>query len=289
MRTRKVIGVVGICVAAIVVVVVVVRLSPGHMPQTPASVPALVTRECTDLATTSLKARAEVTDDGGEWITRRAFQYLEGDEEDFPEIIPLVNASFEYGNPPTGWSYRDSVHASRVRDPVKVGSYALRYDYPADAGYGFARTALFDRIEWAGKSITIGAWVKTDIGDSVRIECMEWGGAWRKWAWSSRHPGDGEWHFLVGTGTVPTDLTHDFAIIVSNKVQSEDVTFYVDGFVAAEGLELKLVFEDGEFATGEYSLPISGLEPDTSYRIRALVENGGGIGCGNVVTCQTLQ
>ena len=278
-----------VCVIAIVAVVVIITL------QTPTPVPAsesmLVTYDCTDHATTSLKAQADVTDDGGDWVTRRGFQYLAGDSGDPPGIIALVNPSFEDGNAvAANWTYRNSDHASRVSDPVKTGSYALKYEYPKDTPYGFARTALFDRTEWGGRDITIGAWVKTDIGDRVRIQCYEWGGVWTMFAASSYHPGDGEWHFLIGSGTVPTDLTADFAIMVTlATTRTEDITFYADGFFAVEASELKAVFEDGEFGTGTYSLDITRLKPDTWYRIRTFAENEAGVGYGNVVSCKTLE
>jgi hypothetical protein len=48
-----------------------------------------------------------------------------------------------------------------------------------------------------------------------------------------------------------------------------------------------IVYETGSFGTGAYSLPITGLLPDTWYRIMAFAENGLGTGYGNVVTCKT--
>jgi hypothetical protein len=50
-----------------------------------------------------------------------------------------------------------------------------------------------------------------------------------------------------------------------------------------------IVYQTGNFGTGTYSLAITGLEPDTWYRIMAFAENELGIGCGNVVTCKTLE
>ncbi len=49
------------------------------------------------------------------------------------------------------------------------------------------------------------------------------------------------------------------------------------------------VYETGNFGTGAYSLTITGLEPDTWYRIRAFAENELGVGYGNVVSCKTLE
>jgi len=251
------------------------------------SKPTLVTHDCTDHTTTSLKAQGEVEDIGAGLLSRRGFVYMEGTEGG-PELdsIPLVNPSFEEGDPPEGWTYRNSNNASRVSNPVKSGSYALKYEYSKDTPYGFAYTGLFDREQWAGKDITVAAWCKTDVSATVRIECQEWGGTWHRWAICSYHPGDSEWHLLIGSGTVPGDLAYNFTIMVGVAIsRTWDCTFYVDGVVALEG---RAVFEDGEFDIGTYSLTIDDLEPDTSYRVRAFGENEAGMGYGNTVSCETL-
>lgn len=46
-------------------------------------------------------------------------------------------------------------------------------------------------------------------------------------------------------------------------------------------------YEDGTFGTGAYSLTISGLDPNTSYRVRAYALNSIGTGYGNTVTALT--
>ena len=48
------------------------------------------------------------------------------------------------------------------------------------------------------------------------------------------------------------------------------------------------VYATGNFGTGTYSLDITGLEPDTWYRIMAFAKNELGIGYGKVVICKTL-
>jgi len=47
------------------------------------------------------------------------------------------------------------------------------------------------------------------------------------------------------------------------------------------------VYEEGSFGEGVYDLEISGLDPSTSYKVMAFVENSEGYSYGDVVTCIT--
>jgi len=209
----------------------------------------------------------------------------EGDPE--LNLIPLVNPSFEVGALLEGWTCRNSTQVSRVSDDVKVGNYSLKYEYPGGGNYPYvAAQTLFSRTKWAGKTVTVGAWVKSTDA-STRLGFMEWGGAW--WSTGSYHPGDGEWHWLTCTATIPNDLTADWTIGVANYNTTASYEFRVDGVMLVEGPEFLAVFDDGEFSEGSYSLIINNLKPDTWYRIRAFGENEAGIAYGGVVTCQTLE
>jgi hypothetical protein len=49
-----------------------------------------------------------------------------------------------------------------------------------------------------------------------------------------------------------------------------------------------VVYEDGNFGIGSYSLNITGLSAGTAYRVRAYAINPGGTGYGNTVQMVTL-
>jgi len=283
MSKKKMARVIGVCIIAIIVIIAVVMLRPTPPLST------LVTHGCTDRATSSLKVQGEVEDIGAGILSRRGFVYKKGTEGD-PELdsIPLVNPSFEYVYALDGWTCRNSTNVSRVSDVVKVGSYALKYEYLEVGSHPYVRTqTLFSRTEWAGKTVTVGAWVKSTDA-SVRLGFYEWGGEW----WLSaptQYPGDGEWHWITHTATIPTDLTTDWAMVVLIYDTTASCEFWVDGVMLVEGSELLAVFDDGGFSEGSYSLAIDNLEPDTWYRIRAFGENEAGTGYGNTVSCKTLE
>lgn len=267
--------------AIAIMVIAVITIFPSCVPTT-TTPPTLVTYNCTTSTTTYITAKGEVTNTGGSLLSRRGFVYMEGTTGD-PVLnnISLVNPSFESGDPPEGWAYRNSTQVSRVSD-AKVGSYALKYEYPGGGSYPYVVTnQTFNITDWAGKTLTVGAWVKSTSAN-IRLSLMEWGGAWW-WSKSTWHPGDSEWHWLSCTATIPTNLTANWTIAVLSYNTTASYTFWVDGVVLAENV----VFEVGSFDIGNYSFNITQLKPATSYRIRAFGENDKGISYGNTITCQT--
>jgi hypothetical protein len=285
MTKNKLARIIGVCAIAIAIIVAIAVLRPTqtHKP------PMLVTAGCIDRATNSLKVQGEVTNTSAGLLSRRGFVYMAGTEGD-PEVsvIPLVNPSFEAGALLEGWTCRNSTQVSRVSDDVKVGNYSLKYQYHGGEDYPYvAAQTLLSRTEWAGKAVTVGAWVKS-THDSTRLGFMEWGGgSW--WSAGSYHPGDGEWHWLTCTTTIPSNLTADWTVVILNWNTTASYEFLVDGVMLVEGPELLAVFDDGEFSAGSYSLVIDNLKPDTWYRIRAFGENEAGIGYGSVASCKTLE
>jgi hypothetical protein len=265
-------------IAIMIIGVITIFPSCSSTPTTP----TLVTYNCTTSTTTSITAQGQVTKTGGLLLSTRGFVYMEGTEGDpVLDSVNLSNPSFESGDPPEGWVYRNSTQVSRVSD-AKVGSYALKYQYPGGGSYPYVRAQqTFNITEWAGKTLTVGAWVKSNSANT-RLGFMEWGGAW----WTSTgsyHPGDGEWHWLRCTATISTNLTANWTVAIVNWNTAASYTFWVDDVVLAENA----VFEVGSFDIGNYTLAINQLKPATSYRIRAFGENDKGISYGNTITCQT--
>jgi hypothetical protein len=85
----------------------------------------------------------------------------------------------------------------------------------------------------------------------------------------------GYWKLDEGSGTIAYDSSGNG----NNGTLKNGPVWFVGG---------DSVDETGNFGSGAYSLAITGLVPDTWYRIMAFADNGLGTGYGNVVTCKTL-
>lgn len=243
----------------------------------------LVTGECTDHTATSLTAHATVNKLESGSLTRRGFVFMEGTAgEPAFNVTPLVNPSFEEGNGvPTGWA--SAQESERSTEQAKAGSYALKVTGRESDGQHWTYQVLDDMSYLAGEYLTLGAWLWCDTPDRLRLGLRAYEGSEQLGvSWSACHPGDGQWHWVsvarrmdAGVDRIRVDVQITEGTVISG---------YADGVV----LVRNAVFEDGTFGIGEYSLVITGLEPDTSYRVRAFVANVAGVSHGNTVTCQTL-
>ncbi len=124
MNKKKLAQVTGFCTVAIIIIVVITTLSP------PAE-PILVTYNCTDCTTTSLKARGEVINGGASTITRRGFYYykdllyygLEFDGDNDQVVLPAGSQptgafTLAIWCKPTSWDHADY--------PMLLGGRGLR-------------------------------------------------------------------------------------------------------------------------------------------------------------------
>ncbi len=247
------------------------------------SVDPLVTDECTDSTSTSLTAHATVNKLEAGSLVRRGFFFMEGTEgEPAFNVTPLVNPSFEEGNGvPTGWtSAQESV---RSTEQVKVGSYSIKVTGRDSDGQHWTYQFLDDMSHLEGEYVTFGVWLWCNTPDRLCLGLRAYEGSEQLGAsFSSQHPGDGQWHWISVTRQM--DAGVDRIRVDVHIAAGTVISGYADGAVLASNA----VFEDGAFGTGEYSLVITGLEPDTSYRVRAFVANVAGVSYGNTVTCQTL-
>jgi hypothetical protein len=278
MSKNKLVRMIRVYAIAIMIIGVII-IFPSCL--TTATPPTLVTYNSTTSTTTYITAKGEVTNTGGSLLSTRGFVYMEGTAGD-PVLnnITLVNPSFESGDPPEGWTYRNSTQVSRVRD-AKVGNYSLEYQYPGGGSWPYVSLdQTFNATEWGNKTLTFGAWVKSDSA-SVGLFFTNWGGGW--WSTGSYHPGDSQWHYITCRATIPTTLTANWSVGILSWNTTASYTFWVDDVVLVENA----VFEGGSFDIGNYTLTINQLKPATSYRIRAFGENSAGIGYGNTMTCQT--
>ena len=241
----------------------------------------LVTYDCTDHTTNSLTAQGEVNSLEAGTLWRRGFAFAEGTTGDPAfNITPLVNPSFEEGDPPDGWLIYLAV-LERSTAQVKVGAYSGKLTVGEGDVGGTHITDPIPYGEAEGRTFTFGMWVWSDVANRIRAVIIDRIPT-AEVSYSAYHPGDGNWHFLTVTRTLRTDLTRwDVGVRTTG---GSGLSYYVDGAVMVENA----VFEDGEFGTGAFSLVITGLKPDTSYRVRAFGADITGTIYGNTVTCKTL-
>ncbi len=292
MSKKKLAGITVACATAVIVVVAVITVLPEtEQERTPGSawIPIVATRDCAAHTRTSLTAQGEITSEGRHDVTRRGFQYVEGDTGDLPDIIPLVNPSFEYGaDAPVGWTSVTGCTGARSTEQVNVGSYSLRVTGREADGQHWTYQFLADMSHLEGEYVTFGAWLWCDTPDRLCLGLRACEGETQVGAsFSARHAGDSQWHWMTITGQM--DAGVDRIRIDIHITAGIAISGYADGAILVQGAELLAVFEDGEFTTGTYCLDIAGLEHDTWYVIRAFAENEAGVSYGNVGGCQTPE
>lgn len=243
----------------------------------------ITTLECADANSTSITASAEVTGVSPGSLTRRGFAFMEG-TTGTPSInaTPLVNPSFDEGNPPEGWDHVHQCTVARSTQQARVGSYSAEITSLPDQFGRFGMDAPLPPEQAGGRTFTFGAWVWADQPERVRLFIVDRTPDYGD-ARSAFHPGDGQWHWLSVTRTIKAEGLTGWAIC-AHHTAGEAFSYYIDGAVLVENA----AFEDGQFGAGEYGLDIKGLKPNTSYRIRAFVVDGTGIRYGDTVTCTTL-
>lgn len=157
------------------------------------------------------------------------------------------NGSFEVGDPPDLWTLGNSI-LSQEGTIVKLGNYSLKIR--AQGTYGNAVQFITNYADYAGKTVTLGAWVYApsantkppatfNINDGVTADEVS-------------IPADDTWHWLTVTITVdatPTQLRQKF---YANLAGTNDDYLYVDGVV--------LITESSMPESGNFILSIDGSE-----------------------------
>jgi len=343
MGKKKLSRMIGVCSIAIMIIVVI-TIFPSCDSATP-SKPIVVTNQCTDIATTSLKAQGEVT---GANITRRGFYYgtnplyglgFDGinDQVVLPEgSRPTGAFTLAIWCKPTDWTHADY--------PTLFGGVGIRAY--ADGLSGITITGATDRLyfdvadeanearrkiaplitdiapagEWSFIVLTNSGVAEAGglklyrnsavpVGNTTGAATVRWldnycqlGNNSTVWAYKgiisevsiydrelstteieTLYTGQdvtgglrGLWKLDEGSG----DTAYDSSGNDNDGLLVNDPVWFVGGDTVDE--------TDHYFGTGTYSLAITGLEPDTWYRIMAFAENELGIGYGNVVSCKTL-
>ena len=286
-RGTKVMRIVGLCFATMAIIVVVTILAPTHTPEAsspePTAEPGIITDSCVASGATALRAQGDVTDDGGDWITRRGLQYSTGAGHDIPDIVCLANAGFEWGDPPEGWelSHGGGATWERSAEHVRIGDYSVKLSVTTN--FGLVAQEVSDHEEYRGKVVTFGAWVyHPTVDDGVYLHVFD--GVTPTTAFSSTATA---WEWVTVTVAVDPNATRLSVRLRVSETRAPNTAGWFDGVIMTEGHEALAVFDDGEFGTGAYSLAIAGLTPDTPYQVRAFAQNEAGIGYGNIVSCET--
>ena len=346
MSKKKLAQIILVCIIAIITIIVITILSPPPEP-------TLVTHNCTDHTTTSLKAQGEVPDAGAAPITRRGFYYyadllyygLEFDGINDQVVLPAGGRptgafTLAIWCKPTEWE-----HAAY---PMLFGGRGLIIYEDGLSGITISRyqnQLYFDVADEANAARRIIAPLITNIAPAgewsfiilTNSGVAEAGGLklWRNSAelmgnttgaatvrWLDNYcrlsrndtncfkgiigevriydralndteiealydgqdvTGDlrGLWKLDEGSG----DTAYDSSGNANHGSIQGPEWMLPDWDLTGEG---DIVYETGNFGIGTYSLDITGLEPDTWYRIMAFAENELGRGYGKVIICKTL-
>ena len=257
------------------------------VPLTATPEPMLRTADCQGHTASSLTANGDVRRVGDGVVIRRGFVFTEGPSPDpVLEAIRLVNASFESGDPPYGWVPHNVTLASES-GIVVVGTRSLKLT--SHGTWGRVMQSLSYPSQYWNKSVTLGVWAKAPSTNGLQQVIVirdKLDGDWDN-SYSHTIPKSDTWHWITASRTIRDQATDIEILLFVNHTGTEDHedVVYWDGAVLAQNA----VFEDGGFGTGDYSLIIRGLKPDTSYRVTAFVVDAAGVRYGNTLTCRTAQ
>ena len=230
-------------------------------------------------------ARGAIEETGAGAVWRRGFVFQEEGTDGEPALVVIAvdNGDFEYGDPPRGWS---AVHGTAFREwgMVKEGIYSAGFTVDQDQWASLVQVNAIDPAEVSGKTFTFAVWQWSDAPERMRLTVTFWSGQESTEMTSAYHRGDATWRLATLTVSFPEGVTQ-WSLRAIHAAPGDVTTLYADGVFVAWG---SAVFQDGEFGTGIYSLLITGLKPDTSYRVRAFAEDEAGIEHGNVVSCKTV-
>jgi len=267
--------------------------------------PEVTTFNCTDETSTSFQANGEITNDGSATITTRGFYYTTvfddfewGEDED-----PLSNSegaidwtdgsggssgaeidtAYHYAGTRSVRLYRDGsentwvyfTHAPISSDQV-IGFWIRKNDTANFGLYHGDGSTLINMFVGTDEEIKYysdsthgtGVYIDVDTWEHITIQNADW---------------DADTYdiylndILVKADTpMRTNAGWDSQVKFYSTVGSDDIWLDNVGVWDVED-------ESGPFGEGEYDLEISGLDPATTYYVRAFAKNEAGIGYGAVV------
>ena len=149
-----------------------------------------------------------------------------------------TNGSFESNL--TGWTFPTGQY-ERTSQEKYFGSYSLKLTNPDSSTNAQAWFNVPNPSSYAGKTVTVTVYAKTDRPYHGRLEIREYDGSTNKWTFSNWHSGSGQWEKLTRTMTFRDTVT-DIQIQLMNRVNHGDNTptsVYFDG----------VLFEQKPYAT----------------------------------------
>lgn len=244
--------------------------------------PEVTTQAVSNVLRTSIVGNGNITKVGGANPHLRGFAYLPYASGDI-SLLDLLNPSVEDSN--LSWGGAGTLTRSSTQK--KYGSYALKVTWTSGSeAYGELVFAT-DMTRFQGKKITFGAWVWCDTPNTACLNLYDIGVAGYQ---SAFHSGNSTWEFLTVTMTATAGMTQ---MNVRCRIATLSATpnCYFDGMMLAYHASAypSFAFDSGDYSTGAFTKTISGLNPNTAYRVCAFVQNAYGTIGGTTVSATTTE
>ena len=150
---------------------------------------------------------------------------VEGDKITGNEPNLLDNADFEHwedkpNSPPIAWTLNG--HDPLIRKEQKIvesGKCAVALSVAGVQGHTMVQRYLPASSyagKFAGRTITLGAWVRSDHAESA-VQILDFVDGGHTTSGDSA-PGDGKWHFVTATRTIRPDATGDVVLRISQWI-----------------------------------------------------------------------
>ena len=131
--------------------------------------------------------------------------------------------SEEKDKSPDGWiAAGQGVNIRREETSVKSGQHSAKLTSVLPRGHVFLDQHI-PAAPYAGKTITLGAWMRTDMKDVAGVEILDFVGDIHEVSveGSGSHPGDGKWHFATTRKTIRQGATGQIVLRLSAHIPYE--------------------------------------------------------------------
>jgi len=262
-------------------------------------VPTVTTQSATNIATTSCTGNGNITDTGGENCTRRGFCYMVAEKENLDSTeSPDTMGLEDYTKGDVNWSNPDNAKVSDdTYATVTLSSQRSHYLKATNFGFNIPSNATITSIIPIVEAKTASGEVNifTNVVKAGTILTIQSQGLAFNTTESTQNVGAGLWF----SSWTPSDINNSgFGVAVAIKQYSTD-TISVDSIKIKVKYSIpdggtpdtsdSVVYDDGSFSTGAFNKSITGLTPNTSYRVRAYAVNSAGTSYGSTVDVKTLS